>query len=105
MPTVSIVGQSITYEVKENEIIFDALERQGNELSHGCLAGSCGACRIEIIKGNENLATPSPIELNTIQAIITNMERISGKGSMDGRIVRLACRAKINGDVQFKELS
>ena len=105
MPTVSIDGQSTSYELTENEIIYDALEKQGKELPSGCLAGSCGACRIEILEGSENLVPPSPIEANTIQAIITNMERISGAGSMQGRVVRLACRAKVTGDIKIKELA
>ncbi len=102
MPTVSIEGQKTTYEIKENEILFDALQRLGKELPHGCLAGSCGACRIEILEGRENLVEPSLMEDNTIKALIANYERLNGKDSANGKTVRLSCRVKITGDVKFK---
>ena len=78
MPTVSIKGHTTTYQAQDKEIIFDALERQGVELPHGCLAGSCGACRIEVHEGCENLSEPGPIEANTLEAIKVNYERIHG---------------------------
>lgn len=104
MPIVSIEGEENTYEVNEKDIIFDALDNQGLKLPHGCLAGSCGACRIEIVEGKENLKAPSQIEANTIEAIKQNYERVNGEGSLDGREVRLSCRARVLGDVKFKKL-
>lgn len=103
MPTVSIEGEDKEYEVKENDVLFDALDNQGLKLPHGCLAGSCGACRIEILEGKENLKAPSMIEQNTIDAVKQNYERINGQGSAQGREVRLSCRAKILGDIKFKK--
>ncbi|MBT4791356.1 MAG: (2Fe-2S)-binding protein, partial [Halobacteriovoraceae bacterium] len=93
-----------TYQTKENEILLDALERQGKDLPHGCLAGSCGACRIEILSGAENLLEPSELETNTIDAIRLNYERQNGDGSADGKTFRLSCRAKVIGDITFKTL-
>ncbi len=98
MPTVSIKSLNKQFEVNKNEIIYDALERQGHELPHGCLAGSCGACRIEILEGAENLEPASSMEENTIGALKTNYERLHGRGSAANKIIRLACRAKLNGD-------
>ena len=104
MPIVSIEGEEKTYEVNEKDVLFDALDNQGLKLPHGCLAGSCGACRIEIVKGKENLKAPSQIEQNTIDAIKQNFERMNGEGSLEGREVRLSCRARVLGDVKFKKL-
>lgn len=102
MHTVSLLDENKEFEVKDKAIIFDALEDQGEALPHGCLSGSCGACRIEIVEGSENLHKPSMIEENTIQAINDNHKRIHGNDSVDGRIIRLACRAKVHGDVKIK---
>ena len=103
MPIVSIEGEEKEYDVAENDILFDALSNQGVTLPHGCLAGSCGACRIEIIEGNENLKPPSAIEQNTIDAIRQNYVRIHGTNSLDNRDVRLSCRARVQGNIKFKK--
>lgn len=104
MPTVSFKDKSLKFEVKENEILFDALDNQGELLPHGCLAGSCGACRISVISGVENLKAPSHIEQNTIEAIKQNYDRIHGKEASESKNIRLACRARVLGDIEFESL-
>ncbi len=98
MPTVSISDKNQEINLKKDEIIFDGLDNQGIQLPHGCLSGSCGACRIEILEGNQYLSTPSAMEQNTIDAISSNYERINGLGSLGDKTIRLSCRAKISGD-------
>lgn len=104
MPTVSFKDKNLKFDVKENDILFDALDSQGEQLPHGCLAGSCGACRIEIVEGDHNLKMPSEIEKNTIDAIKQNYERIHGSGSAANKNIRLACRARVLGDCTFQKL-
>lgn len=103
MPIVSILDKNLQKNLKENEIIYNGLEDQGVALQHGCLSGSCGACRIEIISGNENLAPPGVIEANTIEAICDDYKNRLGEGSIAGKTIRLSCRAKILGDITIKE--
>ena len=105
MPTVSIKGENLEFQVKEKSIIFDALDDQGHELAHGCLAGSCGACRVLIADGAHNLSEPSLIEQNTIESILVNYRRIHGADWLKGKTIRLACRAKVLGDVTIEELN
>jgi len=102
MPTVSIKNEDKVFQVAEGSIIFDALEDQGRSLPHGCLAGSCGACRIKITKGSENLQMPSEIEKNTILAIKTNYQRIHGPDYLKDDTLRLSCRAKLLGDIEIE---
>ena len=102
MPTVSLVNKNLEFQVDEGEVLFDALDSQGERLPHGCLAGSCGACRIEVLEGAENLKPPSLVEQNTIESIREEYEKKHGAGSLDGRTIRLACRARVLGDVKFK---
>ena len=104
MPKASFTDKSETFTVKTKEILFDALDKHGEQLPHGCLAGSCGACRIEITKGAENLKAPSEVEQNTIDAIKQNYERIHGEGSANDKVIRLSCRAKVLGDIEFQKL-
>jgi ferredoxin len=105
MPRVSYIDNEDnekSFEVEEEMVIFDALDNQDCKLPHGCLAGSCGACRIEVLEGEENLKPASAIEMNTIEAIIENHEKKHGEGSCKGKKLRLACRARVRGDVKFK---
>lgn len=102
MPTVSIKNENKTFEVAEGSIIFNALEEQKHELPHGCLAGSCGACRVVITKGEENLSEASPIEQNTIDAVKVNYQRIHGPDYLADKTLRLSCRAKVQGHVEIE---
>jgi ferredoxin len=104
MPIVSFKDKSETFTVKSKDILFDALDNQGEQLPHGCLSGSCGACKIEILSGAENLKPASEIEINTIDAIRQNYERLNGKGSANGKDIRLSCRARVLGDIEFQKL-
>ena len=83
------------YKVNLNHILYDELERQGLALPHGCLAGSCGSCRIHVINGIENLSAMGVVETDTVDSI---------KSSYPGKNVRLSCRAKVLGDVEITPL-
>lgn len=105
MPRVSIEDENMDFEIESGEVIFDGLDNHGYELPHGCLAGSCGACRIEVVSGQENLRPMGEVEKNTVEAIRQNYVRIHGAGALDGKTVRLACRARIeDGEVSIKPL-
>lgn len=96
MPTVLVKPLSpnekeLKFEVEAGKVLFDELERQGLTLPHGCLAGSCGSCRIEILEGAENLSNAGAVESDTISHIQTNYPL--------NKIIRLSCRAKVNGDI------
>lgn len=105
MPTVSLEGSNQSFNINENETIFDALKAAGYELSHGCLAGSCGACRIEVTAGQDQLMAASFPEDSTIKNIALNHERIHGPGSAADKVFRLSCQAKVTGDITIKELT
>lgn len=104
MPTVSIEQETERFQVNSGETIYDALQGQGRELPHGCLAGSCGACRIIISEGVENLAPASPVEQDTIDSVLINYQRLKGEEYLKGETIRLSCRAKVLGDIKIKLL-
>lgn len=104
MPRVSIADTEKNFEVREGEILYDSLFDRGHELPHGCLAGSCGACKVEILSGENNLQPAGIVEQNTIEAIKAEILVKNGPESLDQRTIRLSCRAKVIGDVVFKPL-
>lgn len=105
MPRVSLSDTTKVFEVNEGEILYDALYDRGEELPHGCLSGSCGACRVEVIKGAENLQEPGFIEQNTLEAIIQEYTEKFGPEKTKGKALRLSCRAKVKGDVEIQKFT
>lgn len=99
MPTVSIKDTDKTFEVNEGDILYDSLYDQGEKLPHGCLSGSCGACRVEIVSGKENLQSPGIIEKNTIDALKEEFLKSKGEEFVRNTEIRLSCRAKVLGNV------
>ncbi len=102
MPTVLLKAKSpnesdLKIEVVEGRVLFDELERQGVILPHGCLAGSCGSCRIEILAGAPNLSNPGAVESDTILHIQQNYSGLN-------KTIRLSCRAKVLGDITVMAL-
>jgi ferredoxin len=104
MPRVSIQDTDKTFEVSSGEILYDSLFDRGYELPHGCLSGSCGACRIEIVRGKEQLTNPGVIETNTIDALKEEFLKIHGSEFVTTKEIRLSCRAKVTGDVTIKPI-
>lgn len=98
MPIVSIKNTTKAFEVKEGEVLYDALYDRGEELPHGCLSGSCGACRVEITTGKENLQAPGVIEQNTIEALKDEFSKTKGADFVSEKEIRLSCRAKVLGN-------
>ena len=101
MPTVLVKSflpneNEQNFEVNSGLILFDELERLGLVLPHGCLAGSCGSCKIEILEGAENLSEPGLVELDTISSVKSNFPGSSN--------IRMSCRAKVLGNVTIRVL-
>lgn len=105
MPRVSISDISRTVEIATESIIYDALADKGIELPHGCLSGSCGACRIHVELGIENLTPAGAIESNTIEAIHEEYRKTQSADFLVGKNIRLSCRARILGDVTILPLA
>lgn len=98
MAKLSMDGISREFSLTGKQTIFNALRKQGLELDHGCLAGSCGACRVIITKGEDYLEEPGIMEAGTLQGLAVNYERIFGKGSSEGIHMRLTCSTRLNKD-------
>ena len=107
MPTVSVCEMNDNNtleensvkncEVNEGEILFDELEKQEIKLPHGCIAGSCGSCRVWVVEGADQLKEPSAIEQNTLDAITQTYNESVGNEFLEGKVLRLSCHARIQG--------
>lgn len=84
-----------SFSILDGEILYDALEKQGVILAHGCLSGSCGACCIEVTAGYEKLSPIGRVEEDTLNALQANHP---------DKKIRLACRMKVMGDIEVKKL-
>jgi ferredoxin len=104
MPRVSIIDTELTFDVLEGEILYDSLCERGYTLPHGCLAGSCGACRVEIISGQENLQPIGLVEKNTVESLKEEFRMKFGEDFLKNKEIRLSCRARVNGDVSLRPL-
>lgn len=104
MPIVSIPERNLQININKNDLLFNACDDQDIKLQHGCLAGSCGACRIEILSGNENITPPMAIEKNTLESIYETYKKNFGEEFIKNKNIRLSCRVKVLGDFSFKEL-
>jgi ferredoxin len=102
---VSIQDTNQTIEIPSDSILYDALADQGVDLPHGCLSGSCGACRIDVISGADKLNPPGVIETNTIEAICDEYSKTLGPQFLEGKNIRLSCRAKVCGDITILPLA
>ncbi len=94
-----------SFEINEDEILYHGLERQGKILPHGCLAGACGICRIEILQGSEVLLPKKAVEEDTVSHILKKeYEKEIFEGSLNPQNVRLACRTKVKGNLTIRHL-
>jgi ferredoxin len=86
MPTVLVNEKKIP--ITDGGILLNELEKHDINLPSGCLAGSCGVCKVEIHTGAKNLSAPGAVELDTLLHFQDN-----------NKTYRLACRAKVLGDI------
>ncbi len=115
MPTVSIQNKKqnhssrsstedlSTFELEKEEILYDGLERHGLKLPAGCLAGSCGTCRVNILKGNKDDLKPAGhIEQDTLNALKKEYIEKYGADFLNEKNIRLSCRARVLGDITIE---
>ena len=106
MPTVSLVteNEEKTFEVKDGELIWDELDRLGTKLPAGCLAGSCGTCRINVLEGEGNLTPKGAVETETVNHLMDQFKKKYGEDFLKDKSIRLACRARIKGNIKIAPL-
>ena len=97
--SVTVLSDQKDFEIDDGSSIFDQLQDQGLELPHGCLAGACGTCKVEVLKGAENLSEPGAVEKDTLKTIYETYNVSKDK------TLRLSCRSKAKGPCHIKPFS
>ncbi|MDH5581718.1 MAG: (2Fe-2S)-binding protein [Bdellovibrionales bacterium] len=97
-------GKTREFKLEDNEVIYDGLSRQGFEIPHGCLSGSCGSCKVLVCEGIENLSEAKTVESDTLKHIKENYNNLYGQEVFKGHPLRLSCRAKVQGDISLEIL-
>lgn len=77
----------ITFQVKADATLLEAIEGAGLQINYGCRAGVCGADAVAICEGAEHLSAPGEDELATLRRL-----------GLEGR-ARLACMCQVSGPV------
>ena len=113
MPTVSVKKLSDDgkpssendgqFACQVGSVLWEALDAQGHKLPHGCLSGSCTACRIEVLSGQEKLSPLGPTESSALERFEMNYKMKPNAQSLEGKTIRLSCQAKIqeDGDIEI----
>ncbi|MFW0153049.1 2Fe-2S iron-sulfur cluster-binding protein [Mycobacterium sp. smrl_JER01] len=93
---VGVEPRGIVVEVNEGETIMAAAERSGYRwptLCHG--DGTCSICWVEVTEGAEQLSAIEDNERETLELLSPRLRAT--------RTVRLACQARVNGDVTVRK--
>jgi 2Fe-2S ferredoxin len=91
--TVRVEPAGIELAVEEGETVMHAAERLGYRWPTVCHGQAvCTTCFFEVLAGSEHLVVPAPLERSALasSAVVDS----AGGGPM-----RLACQAKVTGDV------
>ena len=84
-------GTSEPIQVEKGTSILQVALDNNIDLEHFCGGScSCSTCRVEVLKGGQNLSKIQPNEADVLGA-----KRVA-KGD------RLSCQAKVNGEVQVR---
>ncbi len=95
-------GNEKTFELEDNEIIYDGLAERHLELPHGCLSGSCGSCKVLICEGADHLSPPRTVEADTIAHVTETYKKLHGEKVFKGYPLRLSCRARVKGNITIE---
>lgn len=91
MPHVIVQPKGVELALKQGETVFDGARRLGYSWPTVCGGqGTCSTCYMSVADGSENLSEPSAYERE-------GLERLDIPEGPNP--VRLACQAKVFGDV------
>jgi nitrite reductase (NADH) large subunit len=80
-------GSGVSFQVKPDATLLEAIEGAGLKINFGCRAGVCGADPVAVCEGADNLSPAGEDELATLRRL-----------GLEGR-ARLACMCSVRGPV------
>jgi CDP-4-dehydro-6-deoxyglucose reductase len=85
MPTLTVVPNDVSIDVKADETILDALYRHGYAYRIGCKRGGCAICKVDLLEGEVTYNRP------VAEKVLTDEEKAEG--------ICLSCRAVPTTDI------
>lgn len=93
---VAVEPRGIEFEVNDGETIMAAAQRHGYRWPTLCRGdGTCSICWVEVTAGENQLSDTAPAERATLE-LLSPLLRAN-------RTVRLACQARVRGDVTVRK--
>lgn len=93
MALITFLPDQQKVESSEAETLLEVAQRADIPITHVCQGnGRCSTCRVQIIEGQENVSPPS------------DSEKLIAVQMGFGETIRLACQAKIIGDITIRRL-
>ena len=93
MPKITFMPENLTFEVKEGLCVLAVAKLHNIDMRSDCEFGYCGTDPIRVLAGAQNLSAPVDDELENLTF---------NKFPKD---VRMACSAKILGDVVVEKFN
>jgi ferredoxin len=84
---VTVMPEGTRVEAPAGSTLLELVEREGFAIGAGCRRGACGEDAVLVLEGMDNLSAPDEEELRTLERL--------GRG----RRSRMACSARVRGDV------
>ena len=92
MPVIRVEPSGLELEVDEPVTIMRAAESAGYRWPTVCGGiGDCVTCYVRVLAGSANLSTPARLEVEGLARLAL--------GDDTDQVVRLACQARVEGDV------
>lgn len=93
MPTVVVRPSGVTFEAEKEQTVMAAALAAGLRWPTVCGGnGDCLVCHVDVLEGAQHLADPSAAETQAVR-------NLAGDRGGRGDHVRLACQARVRGDV------
>jgi ferredoxin len=89
---VHFLLEDLEAEAPEGIGLAEVAEAVGADITFGCRTGSCGTCRVRVIRGLEACSAPDSEERDFLAGLGASADQ------------RLACRVKLKGDVAIEYL-
>lgn len=93
MPRIRVQPGGRVLEAPSSGTLLDTALDHGLALPFGCQSAKCGQCRVQVLDGADSGLLPPSV-----------LERTALLGLHCGRGVRLACQARLVGDVVVRPL-
>jgi ferredoxin len=89
---VHFLGEDLLVEAPLGAALLDIAEASGADITFGCRSGSCGTCRIQILRGREHCSPMTAEERDFLAGLDVAADQ------------RLACQVAVQGDIEVEYL-